>query len=55
MAYNATTMSFELPSTDTVYVSGLPAGISERDVEEFFGSIGIIKEDKKRRQKKIWL
>lgn len=42
MAYNAATMSFDLPDTDTVYVSGLPSSITERDVEEFFGSIGTI-------------
>jgi len=48
---------FEIPHTDTVYVSGLPGNISERDVEEYFGSIGIIKTDKKTRppSKKIWL
>jgi RNA-binding protein FUS len=46
---------FEIPHTDTVYVSGLPGGISERDVEEYFGSIGVIKLDKKTRTKKIWL
>lgn len=40
MAYNADTMSFELPDTDTVYVSGLPTNITEKDVEEYFGSIG---------------
>lgn len=40
MAYNADTMSFDLPSTDTVYVSGLPTNITERDIEEYFGSIG---------------
>lgn len=34
---------------------GLPQGITEKDVEEFFGSIGIIKTDKKTRGKKIWL
>lgn len=55
MAYNANTMSFDLPDTDTVYVSGLPPGVSERDVEEYFGSIGVIKTDKKTRGKKIWL
>jgi RNA-binding protein FUS len=46
---------FEIPHTDTVYVSGLPGNITERDVEEYFGSIGIIKLDKKTRSKKIWL
>lgn len=53
--YNADTMSWQVPETDTVYVDGLPQGISEKDVEEFFGSIGIIKTDKKTRGKKIWL
>lgn len=46
---------FAVPATDTVYVSGLPTNITERDVEEYFGSIGIIKTDKKTRGKKIWL
>lgn len=55
MAYNADTMSWQMPETDTVYVEGLPQGISERDVEEYFGSIGVIKTDKKTRGKKIWL
>lgn len=56
MAYDPNTMSFNLPDTDTVYVSGLPPNTTEREVEEFFGAIGIIKDDKKRRgQKKIWL
>ncbi len=32
MAYNAETMSFELPDTDMIYVSGLPADISVDDV-----------------------
>lgn len=48
-------MSFDLPDTDTVYVSGLPPGTSEADVEAHFGSIGIIKNDKKKGGKKIWL
>lgn len=55
MAYNPDTMSFDLPDTDTVYVSGLPDGVSEKEIEEFFGSIGIIKTDKKTRGKKIWI
>ncbi len=48
-------MSFDLPDTDTVYVSGLPPGTSEDEVEAHFGSIGIIKMDKKKGGKKIWL
>jgi RNA recognition motif-containing protein len=55
MAYNPNTMSFDLPDTDTVYVSGLPKSITEADLAEFFGSIGIIKLDKKTKGKKIWV
>ena len=57
MAYNPDTMSFEMPDTDTVYVSGLPTNITEADVAEFFGSIGVIKLNKQTRppSKKIWL
>jgi RNA-binding protein FUS len=55
MAYNPDTMSFEVPHTDTVYVTGLPPNITEDDVADFFGSIGVIKIDKKTRGKKIWL
>lgn len=43
MAYNPDTLSFDLPDTDQIYVSGLPPGASERDLEEYFGSIGVIK------------
>lgn len=53
MAYNADTMSFELPDTDMIYVSGLPTDITVNDVAEHFGSIGIIKFDKKKDQKKV--
>ena len=55
MSYDPNTMSFNVPHTDMVYVSGLPAGVTEADVEELFGSIGIIKLDKKTKGKKIWL
>eukprot|EP00199_Chlamydomonas_sp_CCMP681_P005079 CAMPEP_0119106298 /NCGR_PEP_ID=MMETSP1180-20130426/4031_1 /TAXON_ID=3052 ORGANISM="Chlamydomonas cf sp, Strain CCMP681" /NCGR_SAMPLE_ID=MMETSP1180 /ASSEMBLY_ACC=CAM_ASM_000741 /LENGTH=116 /DNA_ID=CAMNT_0007091605 /DNA_START=71 /DNA_END=417 /DNA_ORIENTATION=+ len=55
MAYNPNTMSFDLPSTDMVYVSGLPAGVTEKEIEEYFGSIGVIKQDKKLKKAKIWL
>jgi RNA recognition motif-containing protein len=53
MAYNADTMSFELPDTDMIYVSGLPTDITVNEVAEHFGSIGIIKFDKKKDQKKV--
>ncbi len=43
----AATMSFDLPETDMVYVSGLPSGTTEDDLAQYFGSIGVIKLDKK--------
>ncbi|KXZ53901.1 hypothetical protein GPECTOR_6g819 [Gonium pectorale] len=55
MAYNPDTMSFDVPDTDTIYVSGLPPNITEQDIAEYFGSIGIIKIDKKTKKPKIWL
>jgi RNA-binding protein FUS len=48
-------MSFDLPNTDMVYVSGLPPGASENDLAEYFGSIGKIKLDKKTKKLKIWI
>lgn len=55
MAYNPDTLSFDLPETDQIYVAGLPEGATERDLEEYFGSIGVIKTDKKTRGKKIYM
>ena len=55
MAYNAETMSFDVPDTDMVYVSGLPQNITEDEIAEHFGTIGILKVDKKKEKKKIWL
>lgn len=55
MAYNPDTMSFDVPDTDMVYVSGLPAGITEEEVAAHFGSIGLLKQDKKKGKPKIWL
>ncbi|KAL6754133.1 hypothetical protein V8C86DRAFT_2709850 [Haematococcus lacustris] len=55
MAYNPDTMSFDLPSTDMVYVAGLPQNVTESDIAEYFGSIGVLKVDKKTGKKKIWL
>lgn len=41
---------------DQVYISGLPKDVTEEDVETHFGSIGMLKVDKKREgKKKIWL
>lgn len=46
-------MSFELPNSDTVYVTGLPPNSTEKTVADFFGSIGTIKIDKKTRGQKV--
>lgn len=42
-------------SVDSVYISGLPSNVTEKDIEDKFGSIGILKTDKKTREKKITL
>ena len=55
MSYNPDTLSFEEPETDMVYVSGFPAGVTEEDVAQHFGQIGILKQDKKKGKPKIWL
>lgn len=55
MAYNADTMSFEEPDTDCIYISGLSQHVTEEDLAQHFGSIGIIKQDKKLKKPKVWL
>lgn len=55
MAYNPETLSFELPDTDMVYVTGLPKDVTIDEVAEHFGSIGVVKFDKKKNQKKVRL
>ena len=40
-------MSFELPNTDMIYIAGLPDNITEDDLATHFGTIGVIKFDKK--------
>lgn len=55
MAYNADTNSFDVPDTDTVYVSGLTTTVTEADIATHFGSIGVLKQDKKAGKPKIWL
>lgn len=44
-----------LPDTDTVYVDGLPSDVCEKEIADHFGSIGLLKVDKKTRKPKIWL
>lgn len=42
-------------NVDQVYVSGLSGDVTEEDLAAHFGSIGMLKEDKKRGKPKIWL
>ncbi|KAG1672854.1 hypothetical protein FOA52_004658 [Chlamydomonas sp. UWO 241] len=55
MGYNPDTMSFEVPDTDTVYITGLPTDTTEASLCDFFGSIGTLKRDKKKDKWKCWL
>jgi len=54
---NRNTLSFDLPDTDTIYFSGLPTDVSEDEVIKYFGQLGTIKLDKKKRPPtpKLWL
>ncbi|OQR76378.1 RNA binding protein-like, partial [Tropilaelaps mercedesae] len=40
---------------DTIFITGMPEEVTEGQIEEHFGAIGIIKLDKKTRRKKIWI
>ncbi|KAG7175769.1 RNA-binding protein cabeza-like [Homarus americanus] len=40
---------------DTIFVSGMPANATEENIKEHFGSIGIIKMDKRTQRPKIWM
>ncbi|KAK9846514.1 hypothetical protein WJX81_005757 [Elliptochloris bilobata] len=55
MAYNPDTLSFTVPETDMIYVAGLPMGITEEEIAKHFGTIGVLKQDKKKGKPKIWL
>lgn len=57
MAYNPETMSFEVGDNDVdmVFVSGLPLDATEADIAAHFGSIGVVKFDKKQNKHKIWM
>lgn len=44
-----------MPETDTVYVDHLPTDVNEEQIAEYFGSIGLLKKDKRTRTAKIWL
>jgi RNA-binding protein FUS len=55
MAFNPNTLSFDVPDTDTVYISGLPPDATEASVAAHFGTIGVVKDDRKRGGKRVWL
>ena len=40
---------------DTVFIQNLPRSVTNDDLEKHFGSIGIIKMDKKTNAPKIWI
>lgn len=40
---------------DTVFVSGMSTEITEQDIEQHFGAIGIIKKDKRTMKPRIWM
>ncbi|XP_078428748.1 TBP-associated factor 15 [Wolffia australiana] len=42
-------------SNGTVYVSNLPPGTSESMLADYFGTIGLLKKDKRTGQPKIWI
>ncbi len=46
-------MKFELPPTDTIYITGIPHGSNEEAIAAHFGSIGILKVDKKTKKPKV--
>ncbi|KAJ6720752.1 TRANSCRIPTION INITIATION FACTOR TFIID SUBUNIT 15 [Salix viminalis] len=43
------------PSNGTIYVSNLPEGTDDSMLAEYFGTIGLLKKDKRTGQPKIWL
>lgn len=43
------------PSNSSVYVCNLPPGTDENMLAEFFGTIGLLKKDKRTGRPKIWL
>ena len=40
---------------DTIFVSGLPEDVTDSQISDFFGAIGLIKIDKKTGRHKIWI
>ena len=44
-----------MKSDNQIYISGMANNLSEEDIAQFFGSIGIIKTDKRSGKPKIWI
>lgn len=44
-----------MASTDTIYIESLPQDVTEDDLSQYFGRIGIIRTEKKTRRPKIWI
>lgn len=40
---------------DTIFVQGMDPEVTENEINDHFGSIGIIKKDKRTQKPKIWL
>merc|ERR1719341_277801 len=51
-SYNTTD---KVPAENQIFIMGLPTDVTEDEVSEFFGSIGIIKMDKKTNKQKIFM
>ena len=46
-------LCLQAPDTDCVYISGLSPQTTEQDLTDHFGSIGVIKMDKKAKKPKV--
>ncbi|CAB4056144.1 TLS [Lepeophtheirus salmonis] len=45
----------KVQSENQIFISGLPKDLVEDDIAQFFGSIGVIKNDKRSGKQKIWI
>lgn len=44
-----------IEQVDTVFISGMPPHVTEHEIEQHFGAIGLIKKDKKTMKPRIWI
>ena len=44
-----------IEQVDTVFISGMPPHVTELEIEQHFGAIGLIKKDKKTMKPRIWI